>query len=55
MEGRLSKIVEDSTGRRVTAFLSASRQSPDLRAELFLLEPLEPPEPESPRLGEPPE
>ncbi len=42
MEGRLSKIIEDLTGRRVVGFLSASRQSPDLRAELFLLEPLEP-------------
>jgi uncharacterized protein YbcI len=42
MEGRLSKIVEDLTGRRVIGFLSASRQCPDLRAELFLLEPVEP-------------
>ncbi len=39
MEDRLSKIVEDLTGRRVIGFLSASRQSPDLRAELFLLDP----------------
>ncbi|MCA1689443.1 MAG: DUF2294 domain-containing protein [Actinobacteria bacterium] len=39
MEGRLSEIVEKLTGRRVVGFLSASRQSPDLRAELFLLEP----------------
>jgi uncharacterized protein YbcI len=39
METRLSEIVERLTGRRVIAFLSASRQSPDLRAELFLLEP----------------
>lgn len=51
MEGRLSKIVENLTGRRVVGFLSASRQSPDLRAELFLLEPLEPDSPllEAPR------
>ena len=42
MEGRLSKLVEDLTGRRVVGFLSASRQSPDLRAELFLLEASEP-------------
>lgn len=41
MEARLTKIVEDLTGRRVSGFLSASRQSPDLRAELFLLEPVE--------------
>lgn len=41
MEGRLSTIVADLTGREVVAFLSASRQDPDLRAELFLLAPLE--------------
>lgn len=39
MEARLTRIVEDLTGRRVAGFLSASRQGPDLRAELFLLEP----------------
>ncbi|HEU0316782.1 MAG TPA: Na-translocating system protein MpsC family protein [Solirubrobacteraceae bacterium] len=39
MEGRLTKIIEGLTGRTVVAFLSASRQCPDLRAELFLLEP----------------
>jgi uncharacterized protein YbcI len=39
METRLSAIVENLTGRRVIGFLSASRQSPDLRAELFVLEP----------------
>jgi uncharacterized protein YbcI len=45
MEGRLTEIVENLTGRRVTGFLSASRQAPDLRAELFVLEPVatEPP------------
>ncbi len=38
MEGRLTKIVEGLTGRTVVGFLSASRQCPDLRAELFLLD-----------------
>ncbi len=42
MEGRLTQIVEDLTGRRVAGFLSASRQSPDLRAEVFVLEPTDP-------------
>jgi len=41
MENRLTRIVEDLTGRRVAGFLSASRQGPDLRAELFLLEPVD--------------
>lgn len=31
-------IIEELTGRRVVAFLSASHQDPDLSAELFLLE-----------------
>jgi uncharacterized protein YbcI len=38
MEGRLTALVQRLTGRRVLAFMSASRQSPDLRAELFVLE-----------------
>ncbi len=42
MEGRLTKIIEDLTGRTVIGFLSAARQCPDLRAELFLLEPAGP-------------
>jgi uncharacterized protein YbcI len=41
MEGRLTTIVEDLTGRAVIGFLGASRQCPDLRAELFLLEPVD--------------
>lgn len=41
MEGK----VEELTGRKVVAFLSASHQEPDLSAELFLLEPLEPDSP----------
>ncbi len=45
MEGRLTKLVEGLTGRRVIGFLSASRQAPDLRAELFLFEPLDPDRP----------
>ncbi|MEA2298348.1 MAG: hypothetical protein QOF77_1284 [Solirubrobacteraceae bacterium] len=50
MEERLSEIVAELTGRPVVAFLSASRQNPDLRAEMFLLEPLEP---DSPLLEKP--
>ncbi|HWH10210.1 MAG TPA: Na-translocating system protein MpsC family protein [Solirubrobacteraceae bacterium] len=41
MEARLTNIVADLTGREVAGFLGASRQRPDLRAELFLLEPVE--------------
>lgn len=53
MEERLSRIVEELSGRRVVGFLSASRQSPDLRAELFLLEPLDEPEPDVGTLVDP--
>jgi uncharacterized protein YbcI len=49
MESRLTRIVEELTARKVTGFLSASRQSPDLRAELFVLEPLQT---ESPVVGD---
>ena len=42
---RMRGTVEELTGRTVVAFLSASHQEPDLSAELFLLEPLEPDSP----------
>ena len=42
---RMEGTVEELTGRKVVAFLSASHQEPDLSAELFLLEPLEPDSP----------
>lgn len=32
--------IEELTGRKVAAFLSANRQDPDLAVELFVLEPL---------------
>ncbi len=38
---RMNAKIEELTGRRVIAFLSASHQEPDLSAELFLLEPQE--------------
>lgn len=41
MEDRLRRIVESLTGRGVNGFMSATRQCPDIRAELFLLDPLE--------------
>lgn len=39
LEVRMSRLVEELTGRRVLAFMSTSHQSPDLSVELFLLEP----------------
>ena len=36
---RLERMVEELTGRKVAAFLSASHQKPDLSAEIFVLEP----------------
>jgi uncharacterized protein YbcI len=38
---RMKDTVEQLTGRKVVAFLSASHQEPDLSAEIFVLEPLE--------------
>jgi hypothetical protein len=37
-EDAIAKI-EELTGRRVTAFMSANHIDPDLAAELFVLEP----------------
>ena len=42
---RMKGVVEELTGRKVVAFMSASHQEPDLSAELFLLERLEPDSP----------
>ena len=39
LEGRMSEIIEEVTGRQVVAFMSASHQVPDLQVEMFLLEP----------------
>ncbi len=36
---RMTREVENLTGRRVVAFMSASHQQPDLSAEIFVLEP----------------
>ncbi|MGA9635301.1 MAG: Na-translocating system protein MpsC family protein [Solirubrobacterales bacterium] len=39
MEGRFGGTIEELTGRKVAAFLSANRQDPDFAVELFVLEP----------------
>jgi uncharacterized protein YbcI len=39
MQAELTAVVEDLTGRRVTAFMSHNHVDPDLAAELFVLEP----------------
>ena len=39
MEERFVTTIEELTGRRVSAFLSANRQDPDFAVELFVLEP----------------
>jgi len=41
LAARMQGTVEDLTGRKVIAFMSASHQDPDLSAELFVLEPEE--------------
>ena len=38
---RMTATVEELTGRKVIAFMSASHQGPDLSAEIFVLEPEE--------------
>jgi uncharacterized protein YbcI len=42
LETRMSAMIEELTGRKVVAFMSASHQDPDLSAELFVLEPRDP-------------
>jgi uncharacterized protein YbcI len=37
---RFITSIENLTGRKVAAFLSANRQDPDLAVELFVLEPI---------------
>lgn len=39
MEERFVATIEELTERKVSAFMSANRQDPDLAVELFLLEP----------------
>lgn len=41
MEERLRDAIQGLTGREVVAFMSASHQSPDLLAEVFVLAPTE--------------
>jgi uncharacterized protein YbcI len=38
MEVRFTDVIEKLTGRKVTAFMSANRQDPDLAVEMFVLE-----------------
>jgi len=41
VKGEFSAAIEELTGRRVLAFMSANHQGPDMAAELFVLEPAE--------------
>jgi uncharacterized protein YbcI len=41
MEGEFRRIVEESTGRKVIAYMSSIHVDPDLAIELFVLEPVE--------------
>ena len=41
MQTDLIALVEDKTGRKVSAFMSANHLEPDLAAEIFILEPIE--------------
>jgi uncharacterized protein YbcI len=41
MEGEFRRVVEEATGRKVIAYMSAINVDPDLAVELFVLEPLE--------------
>jgi uncharacterized protein YbcI len=41
MQVRFVETIEQLTGRKVAAFLSANRQDPDFAVELFVLEPEE--------------
>src|SRR5215207_9137293 len=45
MEDEFRHIVEDSTGRKVIAYMSSIHVDPDLAVELFVLEPVEVPAP----------
>jgi uncharacterized protein YbcI len=44
MEDEFRNVVEEATGRKVIAYMSAVHTDPDLAAELFILEPLDEPE-----------
>jgi len=39
LSGRMQAVVEDVTGRRVEAFMSANHKDPDMAAEIFVLRP----------------
>jgi uncharacterized protein YbcI len=45
MEGEFRAIVENALGRRVDAYMSQIHKDPDLAVEIFVLEPVEAPEP----------
>lgn len=38
MRDRFTDVIEEETGRRVVAFLSATHQDPDVSAEVFILD-----------------
>ncbi|HNC94163.1 MAG TPA: Na-translocating system protein MpsC family protein [Solirubrobacterales bacterium] len=46
MESRFKALVENATGRKVTALLSGDDENPDMLGEMFLLESREGPEDE---------
>lgn len=48
LEAKMTELVQNTSGRKVQAFMSASHQGPDLRALLFMLEPRESSSHESP-------
>jgi uncharacterized protein YbcI len=41
LEAKMTELVQNTTHRKVQAFMSSSHQHPDLRALLFILEPQE--------------
>jgi len=45
MRGDLTDVVEDLSGRRVTAFMSANHVEPDMACEVFLVDRDEPADP----------
>jgi uncharacterized protein YbcI len=43
MEEEFTRVIEESTGRKVIAYMSSIHIDPDLAVELFVLEPVEEP------------
>src|SRR5881227_3656276 len=49
MKDRVSREIEELTGRKVIGFMSDNHIDPDLAVEVFVLEPLAQPTPDKPR------